>query len=59
MRKKLAYASVVIGFILIVLNAVEYIGGFFWAITADWNEHGCWHSALFMVGTFLTNKKNS
>jgi hypothetical protein len=59
MRKKLAYASVVIGFILIVLNAVEYIGGFFWGLSLQIGTSMVVGIALFMVGMFLTNKKNS
>jgi hypothetical protein len=58
MRKKLAYASVVIGFILIVLNAVEYIGGFF-GLSLQIGTSMVVGIVLFMVGMFLANKKNS
>ena len=57
MRKKLACALVIIGFILIVLNAVEYIGGFF-GLSLQIRTSMVVGIVLVVVGMFIANKNS-
>jgi len=56
--RKLAYALVIIGFILIVLNAVEYLGGFF-GLSLQIRTTMVVCIALVVVGIFMAKEKNS
>jgi cytochrome c oxidase subunit IV len=56
--RKLAYALVIIAFILIVLNAVEYLGGFF-GLSLQIRTTMVVCIALVVVGIFMAKEKNS
>jgi cytochrome c oxidase subunit IV len=58
MSKKLVIALAIIGFILIVLNAIEYIGGFF-GLSLHTRTSMVIGIILVVVGMFMANKKNS
>jgi len=57
-RKRLAYALVVIGWILIVLNAVEYIGGFF-GLSLQTGTSMAIGIVFVMLGMFVAKETNS
>ena len=56
MSKKLGFALAIIGFILIVLNAIEYIGGFF-GLSLEFKTSMIIGIVLVMLGMYITNKK--
>jgi hypothetical protein len=56
MRKRFANALIVIGFILIVLNAVEYIGGFF-GLSLSVGTSMVVGIMSIMLGMFVATKK--
>ena len=58
MREKLAYALVIIGFILIVLNAVDYISGFF-GLSLQIRTSVVVGIVLVVVGMFMAKKKKN
>jgi cytochrome c oxidase subunit IV len=58
MSKKLGIALAIIGFILIVLNAIEYIGGFF-GLSLQTRTSMVIGIILVVAGMFMANKKNS
>ena len=57
-RKRLAYALVVIGWILIVLNAVEYIGRFF-GLSLQTGTSMAIGIVFVMLGMFVAKETNS
>ena len=56
--KKLGIALVMIGFVLIILNAIDYIGGFF-GLSLEIRTSMIIGIVLVVVGIFIANKKNS
>jgi len=58
MSKKLGYALIIIGFILIVLNAIDYIGGFF-GLSLEIRTSMIIGIVLVAIGMFVASKKNS
>jgi putative Mn2+ efflux pump MntP len=58
MRKRLAYVLVVIGFILIVLNAAEYIGRFF-GLSIEIRTSMIIGIVLVILGMFVAKETNT
>ena len=57
MNNKLGYALIIIGFILLVLNAIEYIGGFF-GLSLEIRTSMIIGLFLVLIGMFVAKKKN-
>jgi len=58
MNRKLGIALVIIGFILIVLNAIEYIGGFF-GLSLEIKTSMVIGIVFVMLGMFMAKETNS
>jgi cytochrome c oxidase subunit IV len=58
MNNKLGYALIIIGFILLILNAIDYIGGFF-GLSLEIRTSMIIGLVLVVVGMFMAKKKNS
>lgn len=58
MSKKLGIALAIIGFTLIVLNAIDYIGGFF-GLSLQTRTSMVIGIILVLIGMLVANKKNS
>lgn len=59
MIKKLAYVFMVIGVVLVVLDAIDYVGGFFGFPTDLGASVFIIGIALIIVGMYVANKKTS
>ena len=57
MNNKLGYALIIIGFILLVLNAIDYIGGFF-GLSLEIRTSMIIGLFLVVIGMFVAKKKN-
>ena len=57
MNNKLGYALIIFGFILLVLNAIDYIGGFF-GLSLEIRTSMIIGLFLVLIGMFVAKKKN-
>ena len=57
MNNKLGYALIIFGFILLVLNAIDYIGGFF-GLSLEIRTSMVIGLVLVVIGMFVAKKKN-
>ena len=58
MNKKIGIMMVILGFVLILVNAIEYIGGFF-GFSTDMKSSMIIGIALVFVGMVYSNQKTS
>jgi len=59
MNRKLGIALVIIGFILIVLNAIEYIIGGFFGLSLEIKTSMVIGIVFVMLGMFMAKETNS
>jgi cytochrome c oxidase subunit IV len=57
MNNKLGYALIIMGFILLVLNAIDYIGGFF-GLSLEIRTSMIIGLFLVVIGMVVAKKKN-